>query len=90
MASIHDEPEISPEEEEHMKNMARYRDHLIAKTIERRERAAKEAIAAGARARKEMVIARQVLPRKPLVPIRKLMEWRMDLNPSQTVIGCGP
>ncbi|RZC82411.1 hypothetical protein C5167_045197 [Papaver somniferum] len=48
MASIHDEPEISPEEEEHMKNMARYRDHLIAKTIERRERAAKEAIAGGA------------------------------------------
>ncbi|KAI3947055.1 hypothetical protein MKW92_023777 [Papaver armeniacum] len=29
MASIHDEPEISPEEEEQMKKMARYRDHLI-------------------------------------------------------------
>ncbi|KAI3886366.1 hypothetical protein MKW92_039688, partial [Papaver armeniacum] len=99
MASIHDEPEISPEEEEQMKKMARYRDHLIARTIERREGGfvffhsfnissffAEQkkyiyiySLVHGARARKEMVIARQVLPRMPLLPMRKLMEWTVEV-----------
>ncbi|KAI3847129.1 hypothetical protein MKX03_001245 [Papaver bracteatum] len=45
--SIHDQPEISPEEKEDMRKMALWRDHLIAKAKKRIERAAKEAIAAG-------------------------------------------